>query len=110
MREVFRKSILSINTLELLDSGENLAPSRQITLRGDNTIACNAVNTCMTHSLTMGFSLTISVRVCCETNDRCWMMHLSSKTNVIADLTSGEQLDLAEVQLRRLGEAGNAQN
>lgn len=88
--------------LLLLEKGGNLPPSRQITLRGDNTAACNAVNTGVVHSPAMRFALRVFIRVCQQTKVRCSMLHVGTKRNTIPDHASRGELHLADAEIKRL--------
>lgn len=109
---MLRKVKISINPLELLASAaavlligmrESNVTNKQITLRGDNLTACTAANTGGAFSPAMRLALRIFTRACQELNIRCWIMHVGTKDNLIADHASRMNITGAENAICKAG-------
>lgn len=103
---------LSINPLEMLASAATVLlldqvgrwPSNlQIALRGDNASSFKAANMGVAIRPALHFALSIFVDVCRTTRARCWLVHIYTKANRIADLASLQECHEAEVATHEAG-------
>lgn len=109
-QKLIQSGLISINPLELLASAAAvylleekglISGNLQIALLGDNTTACNAVNTGISYNPAIRLALRIIVNVCKKAQLLCWLMHISSNNNHIADPESRDERKNAELGVQK---------